>query len=765
MPGTTFEQLAKSPILPQCLTVVSVVGPSWDTVRKVCNELAGRCLFGANSEDIEVQYAVCDSVLYLISLDTCVTSHTMEALQKERASFNHMYMRKVEYDTLRSLLFLFLCSHIVLFVHDTHALPLHHFRTLSLLQASKTRLSPALKALKLPPAWPGKCLPWLMFVCAKDQGPAALKAMTTQTMAMLQACNLTRISGQDALFRCDTQFMVEVYGGARSKRREGQAKGSRSLAFLTDSAVYPSTGKVPSALLLAVQSLVHKIDGEVLRLDQWVETAKPMFKLLQLENRMCKNNKAGLFADLSSREPSARASKNKSTRAMQRKPQNAASTEALEGLDRSLKLEEKLIKLRCEAAVPAALEVYRGGVPALYNSKVHHLILEKAIHAFHQLSGGKGNICKRYEAKLIEQCKKIWQNPSQHKDRRLCDNVSLTGRPCTLLRRECVGRNGRIDPTRCRSGVLHKLVCSCGTNLIERSDPFDEVEGNVSGITLPCCKGLYSLDLNRNFSGTYSRSISLREYKRGKGGAWVLHYHGTSKEYNPEKGIQSEGFLPGYNLLEEWKEVAGFPMVHVGLEYLCTTDGRRHFFALPGLKVKRSSSAAVKGGNEKGGNGKKTGKKEQKGGSEWIEGEKVLAMWPPTDLQVFVASTSASSARKRSDAKNMSLDDLTIFQLTRVWVSIGPKAEGENNPGLKASLNTSITIQQGGQKEMVFTHSLKPLLPCDAFFCLQLPRLFRNLNNKKAPLQPYSIPKDGSKPFVSHTILKKGLLRIVEALD
>eukprot|EP00511_Aplanochytrium_stocchinoi_P005214 CAMPEP_0204833172 /NCGR_PEP_ID=MMETSP1346-20131115/15892_1 /ASSEMBLY_ACC=CAM_ASM_000771 /TAXON_ID=215587 /ORGANISM="Aplanochytrium stocchinoi, Strain GSBS06" /LENGTH=83 /DNA_ID=CAMNT_0051965483 /DNA_START=79 /DNA_END=326 /DNA_ORIENTATION=+ len=79
-----LEVLVQSPVAPPCVTVIAIVGPDWDSVRKVCNQLAGRCLFVSNPQDCGIQYALCDSVLYLLALEVSINTAVVETLNKEK---------------------------------------------------------------------------------------------------------------------------------------------------------------------------------------------------------------------------------------------------------------------------------------------------------------------------------------------------------------------------------------------------------------------------------------------------------------------------------------------------------------------------------------------------------------------------------------------------------------------------------------------------------------------------------------------------------
>eukprot|EP00511_Aplanochytrium_stocchinoi_P005010 CAMPEP_0204842496 /NCGR_PEP_ID=MMETSP1346-20131115/46651_1 /ASSEMBLY_ACC=CAM_ASM_000771 /TAXON_ID=215587 /ORGANISM="Aplanochytrium stocchinoi, Strain GSBS06" /LENGTH=158 /DNA_ID=CAMNT_0051981361 /DNA_START=72 /DNA_END=548 /DNA_ORIENTATION=+ len=138
---------------------------------------------------------------------------------------------------------------------------------------------------------------------------------------------------------------------------------------------------------------------------------------------------------------------------------------------------------------------------------------------------------------------------------------------------------------------------------------------------------------------------------------------------------------------------------------------------------------------------------------EWIEGEKVIGLWPDVDVQMFLSSGS----QRKSFDDSCASGDLMVFQLSRVWIYIGDEKPSATSKSRKISLHAIISSNEGGN-EKDFSHNFKPVLPNGNFFCLCLPRVFPNEEKQQKTNPTSSI----SKSVETSLVLKRGLLRLIE---
>ncbi|XP_031482693.1 uncharacterized protein LOC116252517 [Nymphaea colorata] len=198
----------------------------------------------------------------------------------------------------------------------------------------------------------------------------------------------------------------------------------------------------------------------------------------------------------------------------------------------------------CQKALPAAIQVYMGGLPPCYPTTVHEEHLEKALRAFFSMV--KGSAVQMFSEKLKEECNSIWKS-----GRRLCDAVSLTGRLCMHQKHgvehedatSLVSQNSTIcdldvdaksDASLKKhcSGYVFLHACACGRSRRIREDPFDFESANVAFNHFPDCENILpSLSLP-----------TLTENGPFKTSAWSLIRLGGSRYYEPTKGLVQSGF-------------------------------------------------------------------------------------------------------------------------------------------------------------------------------------------------------------------------------
>lgn len=389
--------------------------------------------------------------------------------------------------------------------------------------------------------------------------------------------------------------------------------------------------------------------------------------------------------------------------------------------------------------MPLALEVYNRGLPPRYNSSVHSVHANLAVEEFRKSTGYKGATCRKAERKLIEQCKKIWngglekQAPSRElaessgkgrkggavlADRRLCDSVSLSGRPCVLLYRACLGKGREnskvVDLSKCSSGTEERLACLCGRSVVTRSDPFEVQVANFSSLVAPCCTASVNLfpgnkldpadtsileDLppavasNEDPNKAAVSPVGKRRRKKVAGSAWMVHKLGPSSSYSADLGVSWPGFIPGYNRLEAWRN-----SILVGLEYECVETGARQFFAVSSLASPVQAYNIV---------------------------DDSRALWPEFDVDVFLAT------------------DKGVTVLQRAFICIGSES-----PRVTVQARVHFDSEQ-------FTHRPVQLVP-NSFVSLSFPHAYSNQQGVISKQD--QAMRSTAQPFRSAARLRAGLL-------
>jgi len=209
----------------------------------------------------------------------------------------------------------------------------------------------------------------------------------------------------------------------------------------------------------------------------------------------------------------------------------------------------------CKKGIKAALENYTKNLPTRYNSATHNSRVTMVQQEFRSFVGFGGSIVSKSEVQIKKECERIWRGQSNDKsDRRLCDAVSLSGRPCILPHKSCLNSNNKVDLSKCMSGHVERLACSCGQSIVERKDPFEEIASLT--ISARCCAACETIDLN------FERTKSPRKKYDG----WRLHVIDSS--YDTTMGLEYAHFVSGFTRMEPWESVL------IGLEYECISLGK-----------------------------------------------------------------------------------------------------------------------------------------------------------------------------------------------
>ncbi|KAL2629895.1 hypothetical protein R1flu_014581 [Riccia fluitans] len=227
-------------------------------------------------------------------------------------------------------------------------------------------------------------------------------------------------------------------------------------------------------------------------------------------------------------------------------------------LESGVNMDEKFSATWCKRVLPSAHEVYLKGLPPCYPTSLHKSQLEKALSVFRAMV--RGPAVPVFAEKLRMDCEAVW-----HSGRRLCDAVSLTGKPCVHQVHEVSDSLPTCSSTARRkgkdelqetgkttsekrvskphsSGVVFLHACACGRSRKLRKDPFDFESANVRFFKFPNCEDLLPSLVLPCLEG--SPSIG--------GSPWSLVCLGNSHYYQPTTGLLQSGFCSKQNFLSPW---------------------------------------------------------------------------------------------------------------------------------------------------------------------------------------------------------------------
>ncbi|OQR82618.1 hypothetical protein ACHHYP_15740 [Achlya hypogyna] len=210
----------------------------------------------------------------------------------------------------------------------------------------------------------------------------------------------------------------------------------------------------------------------------------------------------------------------------------------------------------CAREYPAAVKRYLAERPEACSSSVHAARVERTLVEFKRCVGRSNAHAANFAAAISAACTDAWSS-----GRRLCDAISISNQPCTVL------VSGRVEPHQHSSGVYLTVACHCGASL-HRSNTDTMWQ-------LPCCRA--------------ERLVTTAS------GATLLEL-GDFAAYQPQDGFTMDGFVPKFTCLSPWyREAPGQPkrprrqkskehpkvptelVAYAGLEYECTM-GHRFFF-------------------------------------------------------------------------------------------------------------------------------------------------------------------------------------------
>ncbi|GER39701.1 protein SMG8 [Striga asiatica] len=207
---------------------------------------------------------------------------------------------------------------------------------------------------------------------------------------------------------------------------------------------------------------------------------------------------------------------------------------AVSPLRSCVRLNMKYSMTWCEKSFPVAKGIYLDNLPSCYPSFLHEEHLTRALQAFSSLA--KGPAVRMYMEKLKDECTSIWVT-----GRQLCDAVSLTGKPCVHQKHD--KETLSVDEIKSHSsGFVYLHACGCGRTRRIRPDPFNfETANSVFDAFADCDKLLPSVEL---MPGSVNGPI--------RASSWKLIHVGSTKYYDPSKGLMQSGFCSTQKFLLRW---------------------------------------------------------------------------------------------------------------------------------------------------------------------------------------------------------------------
>ncbi|KAG4167887.1 hypothetical protein ERO13_A13G223800v2 [Gossypium hirsutum] len=343
-------------------------------------------------------------------------------------------------------------------------------------------------------------------------------------------------------------FLLETHSQSSNKedlsslkefiyRQSDILRGRGGLVANTNSGPAAGVGMVAVAAAAAAASTASAASAKTLTtpelptLDIWLSSSQLILHGLLSAKRRCIDE-----TEIGKRKP------RRGTVAGQSEGLASRSSESLDiavsWLESGKGLNAKFSSLWCERALPAAKDIYLKDLPACYPTSQHEAHLQKALHAFHSMV--RGPAVELFAKKLEEECTSMWKS-----GRQLCDAVSLTGKPC-LHRRHDLQTDELPSGTLTKphsSGYVFLHACACGRTRRLRSDAFDFESANITSNCFPDCDKLLSaLQLPEVSSKGPIQSSS-----------WSLIRIGSSRYYEPSKGLLQSGFSATEKFLLKWK--------------------------------------------------------------------------------------------------------------------------------------------------------------------------------------------------------------------
>lgn len=412
---------------------------------------------------IEMYHSAEQNVVYLnlVSIhDSDVFADLVEGLDPNmNHSDFHLLLAKKEYHHLKAMLFMFHVCHFMLVVNHGMTFNLKYLRLFRTLQTVKQMMGPAMTSFletcahlpefKQASAYtPGRCVPALSFVFNMNVVPPFLREDaqrdrdSTQDLSQRSVAEKMRYS-----LEAQVRYLIRrsrVLPSSESSVQLFTLDSQRLVHMIRAPEEDPFEHFDPLAGFLSdTSSASPQLDFPWLHHNVYRQDVLKLRELLLGQAKATKAQAASKRIELASSSdfyvgcltlqqfflyPTKRGGHKARTTAV-----------VHDKLKSFLDPEYKFSQSRCMQALPAAKETYVRDLPQCYPSSVHEKQLDKALRYFYQ--NARGPAVETFIARLKEECTKFWEN-----GRRLCDALSLTGRPCTY-RIHTVPADGAVSST------------------------------------------------------------------------------------------------------------------------------------------------------------------------------------------------------------------------------------------------------------------------------------------------------------------------------
>ncbi|KAI1297123.1 Protein SMG8 [Halotydeus destructor] len=408
----------------------------------------------------------------LSTFDTDVLIHVTKNLSRDLNDTGFLQVwSDIESDITRTLLIIFIVSHIIVTVHpsihfDTNYL--HLFRVLDMIRVrSQTFIADILKNVpQLSSAWidSGRpCSPRMLFFFESfdcEDVKTNLRQyelhLEDQIYRFLRKSRIiTNICSNSLFAVCNQMDFVFVSTKDATIRKPMDYLSSLVLQYLNGSVEDTTeTEDEDHTFYNFLWSHINVALTKGFNDNVGRHSVIPVFEIPTLREAFCVLEKLTelLFENRTSK-------------------QGRSMTNQLENL---LDTDVRFSNSRCSKGLPLAMGVYQDGLPSHYTREFHERKVAQALQAF--TVHARGPAVFEYAKGLRDDCDRYWRN-----GRQMCEVTSLTGHTCTNPVHEAVADEEEFMPEddsmaespmpHCSNFVLIS-ACDCGRKQMHRKDPF-----------------------------------------------------------------------------------------------------------------------------------------------------------------------------------------------------------------------------------------------------------------------------------------------------
>eukprot|EP01125_Pyxidicula_operculata_P011489 TRINITY_DN3760_c0_g1_i1.p1 TRINITY_DN3760_c0_g1~~TRINITY_DN3760_c0_g1_i1.p1 ORF type:complete len:996 (-),score=198.72 TRINITY_DN3760_c0_g1_i1:216-3203(-) len=578
--------------------------------------------------------------LHLVSLeDHTVLSNMCRGLNANMSQTEfHLWLEKQEYHYLKALFFMFLSCHIILVSHPDHNFDISYLRIFRILSTMKNLVSENIlnylsntlrsqESVKFTsPFCPGRCVPILSFVfndhylshiknSYQDTSNTKSKYVRYNPMVNARAKIQTSLENQvKDLFKTanhdknasnssnssnssDSQYVLYTLDPNHAVHVVSIPSQANSMNALFDDEddIMDDTNQNSTSSTSPSSSSSSSSDG-IAALRQWIITKSKLLQAQSVSPSPVINNSSRRENNSSQSSTVGSGSGASSSTLLSSNPNGQTSRswflsalvlqdlflygrkilggrgnkgDLMEKIKAFLDADYKFSTSRCRDVMSAAREEYFRDLPEFYTTSFHEKKLSRVYAVFASIALGPAQ--SHYWSRIVEECTMYWKNGHQ-----MCDETSLTGRPCIHRRHQTLeeakgtddkksitstssssstsstreSKSDRLLPIQDHSSGVRTLhACNCGKTRTLREDPFSIEVANKTFYERDCCHphslSYITIPQNRFLDPPPNTYLCSFPY-------WSLVKLGSSRDYNLS-GMTQDGFLAGNNLLLPWE--------------------------------------------------------------------------------------------------------------------------------------------------------------------------------------------------------------------